>query len=397
MRILVHDYAGHPFQVQLSRALAGAGHTVTHLYASFFQTPHGALTRKPADAPQFSVRGVNITTQFTKHSFFRRRFQEVEYGTILVREVEAFKPDVVISANTPLDPQKAILETCRRRGIRFIFWLQDAQGLAMMRLLPKRLPILGHAVGWHYRRLEHRIALESDHVVAITEDFRPLLRSWGVPDSRISGMENWAPLDEVQPCQKDNNWSRAQHVADKFCILYSGTLGMKHNPNLLLRLACEFRHDDNIRVVVISEGPAAAWLTEKKRQLQLANLQILGFQPFEIMAQVLGAADVLAAILEPDAGMFSVPSKVLTYLCAERPLLLAVPTENLAARIVTTAGAGVVVRPDDEEGFVREARGLLESPTTRNKMAARGRSYAAQTFDIVGKRKTFEAIFSKSQ
>ncbi len=28
MKILVHDYAGHPFQVQLSRALAQRGHQV---------------------------------------------------------------------------------------------------------------------------------------------------------------------------------------------------------------------------------------------------------------------------------------------------------------------------------------------------------------------------------
>jgi len=30
MRLLIHDYAGHPFQVQLSRELARRGHSVTH-------------------------------------------------------------------------------------------------------------------------------------------------------------------------------------------------------------------------------------------------------------------------------------------------------------------------------------------------------------------------------
>ena len=38
MRILVHDYAGHPFQVQLSRALAQRGHDVLHAYCASLQT-----------------------------------------------------------------------------------------------------------------------------------------------------------------------------------------------------------------------------------------------------------------------------------------------------------------------------------------------------------------------
>ena len=31
MRILIHDFAGHPFQMQLSRQLAARGHFVTHV------------------------------------------------------------------------------------------------------------------------------------------------------------------------------------------------------------------------------------------------------------------------------------------------------------------------------------------------------------------------------
>ena len=42
MRIVVHDYAGHPNQVYLSRELARRGHQVLHLYAGSFETPRAA-------------------------------------------------------------------------------------------------------------------------------------------------------------------------------------------------------------------------------------------------------------------------------------------------------------------------------------------------------------------
>ena len=44
MRILVNDYAGHPFQLQLSRSLARDGHTVLHTYFGAYRPRKGAPT-----------------------------------------------------------------------------------------------------------------------------------------------------------------------------------------------------------------------------------------------------------------------------------------------------------------------------------------------------------------
>jgi hypothetical protein len=43
MKILVHDFAGHPFQVQLSGELARRGHTVLHTYFADIPGPKGVL------------------------------------------------------------------------------------------------------------------------------------------------------------------------------------------------------------------------------------------------------------------------------------------------------------------------------------------------------------------
>ena len=44
MRILVHDYSGHPFQVQLSRELSRRGHDVTHSFSEVYVSGKGHLT-----------------------------------------------------------------------------------------------------------------------------------------------------------------------------------------------------------------------------------------------------------------------------------------------------------------------------------------------------------------
>ena len=55
---------------------------------------------------------------------------------------------------------------------------------------------------------------------------------------------------------------------------------------------------------------------------------LLPYQPFGRLSEVLASADVLVALLESDAGAYSVPSKVLTYLAAGRPILGAIPAEK---------------------------------------------------------------------
>ena len=392
MRLFVHDFAGHPFQVDLSRELARRGHTVTHAScASLDTTPQGTLARRDDDPETLSFLPIEVPG-FNRQSLVRRFVGERAYGRRLAAAIAAAAPDVVLSANTPLDAQAMALRATHAAGGRFVFWLQDLIGEATLRLLRPRLGRLGALVGHHYRRLEGRLLRRSDAVVAITDDFRPMLHALGVPDARIHVVENWAPIADVPVQPQDNPWSRAHSLAGQTVLLYTGTLGMKHNPALLVALAEAMRERPDVHVVVTSQGAGADLLRREAEARGLPRLTVLGFQPFEAMPDVLGSAAVLLAVLEPDAGVFSVPSKVLTYLCAARPLVLAVPDANLAARIVTREGAGVAVDPSDERAFVDAVRAVLNDSHDDAAMGHAARAYAERTFDTGAIADRFEEV-----
>jgi glycosyltransferase involved in cell wall biosynthesis len=397
MRILVHDYVGHPFQVQLSRELARRGHEVLHLYCSSFVTPRGALTRRDDDPSGFTCRGIALSQTIPKTNFVRRFKLEAEYAHGLIAECLAFQPDVVLSANTPSIVQHRLARWCRRHDARLVSWIQDIYGLAAYRLLSRKLPGVGHLVGRYFIALDKSSARHSDAIVVITADFRDVLTRWGIDPSRIHVIHNWAPLEEMPLRPRENDWSRAQHLAGGIRFIYSGTLAMKHNPALLLEMARLLDRQAAGELVVVSEGSGVEWLTQQAAACGLKSLRSLGFQPFETLPDVLGSADVLVAILEPDAGVFSVPSKVLSYFCAGRPVLLAVPRENLAARIVVESGAGIVVEPSDVDGFCSAAQRLIESPDKRAEFGQAARRYAEMHFDIGRIGDQFETIVTGSR
>ena len=91
---------------------------------------------------------------------------------------------------------------------------------------------------------------------------------------------------------------------------------------------------------------------------------------------------MLIGLLDSDAGAFAVPSKVLSYLCAGRTLMLAAPGRNHAAAVVARADAGVVTSPDSANDFVRAARSLMENEELRTRYSANARAYAERSFNI---------------
>lgn len=392
MRVVLHDYGGYPFPAQLARELSRRGHSVLHLSSGSYPTPSSGNARTGEQSARFETGQILLNSPIEKSSLLRRRCQEREYGRRLTARVAVFGPDAVLSANTPLDSQAPLLGFCRREGVRFVNWVQDAYGTAAAQLLRKRLGRPGAIVGSHYLRMEKRQLRESDFVIIISDDFYRITDSAEVPRGRVVAVPNWAPLDEIVVKPKNNPLSRELGLTQSFNFVYTGTLGMKHNPGLLLDLAESLRERLDARVVVVSEGKGADWLRDSARSLQIPGLMVLPFQEPERLPDLLACGDVLVAILESDASEFSVPSKVLTYLCAGRAILLAVPARNLAARTVVEADAGLVVPPCDPVAFLAAANAMYGDSALRHRMSARGRAYAESAFPIARIADAFESV-----
>jgi colanic acid biosynthesis glycosyl transferase WcaI len=388
VRVVVHDYFGHAFPAQLARSLAGRGHEVLHLHCSSFVTGKGRLTRTDDDPPGLAFAAVDLGQAFAKYDVFRRVAHERKSAHETARLLLEFGPDAVLSI-APLVVQSELLRTAHDAGAGFVFWQQDVVSAAARRVLGRRSRFVGAVAETAVAKLERRLLRRSDAVVVISEDFLPLLTRWHVEGPRVSVIENWAPLAELPALPRRNPWAVEHGLDGRAVFLYSGTLGFKHDPAMLLDLARWAGNRDAL-VVVVSEGPGADWLAERERDAPA--LRLLPYQQYDRLPEALASADVLVALLEPEAGAFSVPSKILTYLCARRPLLASVPADNLAARVVERSGGGVVVRPGDTPAFLSAAETLLEDPSRRAELGGRARAYAEAAFDVGEISRRFEAV-----
>jgi glycosyltransferase involved in cell wall biosynthesis len=391
LRIVNHDYGAFAFPVQLSRELARRGHEVIHLYSDF--EPHGGRLEKTSDDPKtFSAEAVSIGESFQKYSFRKRMMQELKYRQKLLARIEAFKPSIVFSSNTPILVANFLERALHSRGIRYVHWTQDIHTLAIRQVLPKKFGVLGSLGANYLHGLEKNAINRADAAIVISDDFKTALGKLDITPKQTYTIPNWMPLDEMKPEAKVNPWS-IRHSLDKTLnIMYVGTMSFKHDHQIFVELAKSFKDNPQVRVVVVGAGIAWDNLMAVKQEQKLDNLVLLGWQKYEEIAYVFAAGDILMSAIAPDASQYSVPSKVLSYLSVARPVLAAIPAHNLVRQLLHQHNMGLATEPEDIPGFIVAAKKLVASPELRETMSKNGRAYAEYTFDIRRIGDQFETI-----
>ena len=397
MRLNVHDFSGHPFQVQLSRRLASRGHSVLHEYSTQYVTGHGNLEVGPRDPSTLRIEGVSADAAIRKYDAVGRMRFELSYAKAWQQRLDGQDYDAVVACNVPLFALASMRRYFLRRQQPWVFWHQDLYSFGVAAEIDRKLPTPLAAPLRHWvQGLERKQLRSARRVVAIGDAFVSQYRRWGLATHHVDVIPNWAPLEDLVPGERDNAWA-AEHSLPMRSVrlLYAGTLGRKHNPLLLLELldAARARGVD-ASLIVCSEGVGADALAAAAGDRP--DVRVLGYQPAERFAEVLASADAVIALLEPDAAAFSVPSKVLSYLSAGRPIIALVPEGNPAAADVRIAG-GFVDAPT--VAGTRNAADWLARTTEAGADALaiigeRARMLAEQRFNIEAITDRFEGVLS---
>lgn len=400
MHIQLHDFSGHLFPAELSRHLADRGHSIDHVYSAQYASGKGNLERTPEDPQQLRFSPLTADRPFQKYSAVGRMRFERSYAAAWLSHTERTAPDCVVACNVPLFALAAFRRAAAHRNQPWVLWHQDLFSNAISDEINRRLPGAAAMAGSALvRRTEAGVVRSATQVVAIGEEFRQAYRNWGVRTSHVTVIPNWAPIGEILPRPRQNAWAE-QHLPDRdeFRLLYAGTLGRKHNPLLLTGLLrSALGAGIPARLIIASEGDGIEMLRKDLGQEPDLPVTLLPFQPAAELPDMLGSADVLLTILEPEASRFSIPSKVLSSLAAGRPVLGLMPAGNPAAADIRAAD-GFVGPPSDFgiAAAVAWLRMLAQDPAAAAATGRKGRKLAEDRFGIGPIADRFEAVLRRA-
>jgi colanic acid biosynthesis glycosyl transferase WcaI len=105
------------------------------------------------------------------------------------------------------------------------------------------------------------------------------------------------------------------------------------------------------------------------------------FVPRARLGELQAIADVSIVTLRSGLGNISVPSKVLGYMAAGRPVIGLVDSSSDTASLLRNAKCGVVLEPGDIVGLARELRALAANPSLAREWGQRGRQHVLDQLD----------------
>jgi len=353
MKILLNDYSGHAFTYELGLKISSY-HNVFYCYADFFQTPKADFNSKKKSLRKICTNPILIKKKFNKYNFFTRIGREISYGEEVINLIKKSNSQLVICANTPLNPLLNILKYCKRNNIKSIFWMQDIYAEAIKKLLNKNFYILGTLASFYFHLLEKECEKIADQIIIISNDFKKFLSKESLKKTHY--IENWSAYDKLNKNRK-NYFKKKLNPQNKFCLIYSGTIGMKHDSEIFFNILEKL---PNILIIISSEGKYAEKIRNHANKKKI-NLKLIKWVEPKYFYSFLSTADAFLVTLNKEASEISMPSKIYSYLSVGKPILGVMPKNNLGAKKIIQYKSGYIISSDNTDSLVDKIKNIIAS------------------------------------
>lgn len=276
--------------------------------------------------------------------------------------------DAVIAMSPPLTLGTVGWLAARVRRTRLVFNVQDIFPDAVVRTGAITNRFVISLASW----LERFTYRRSHAVVVLSDDLRDNVRAKLVVSraSTVHVVPNFVDTVGITPRDRLTPYRTELGLGAEPVVMYAGNVGYSQGLEALVEVA---RRNSNISFVVNGDGAALADL--RAQAAGLANVRFSGYQPDDRLAEVLATADVQVVSLRAGLAAVSVPSKVYSILAAGRGVVAVVDRESEIDRLITSAGAGIVVAPGDIDAFDAAIRTLALDPTRRHACGVAGRAF----------------------
>lgn len=359
----------------LARTLAARGHEVA-VHTGFPHYPDGAIRAPYRNRPWLVERrdGVRIVRSavmpMPNRGFLIRLLDHTALAASALLTARLSGPlDVVVAETPPLFTAAAGALYAAAKGAALVVNVADrwpASAVELGALSDPRAIAAAHALEhWVYRRAD--IITSPTRGIAETLARTPAaagrtLRMWPVVDT-----ERFAAVPPVQP-----------RVGRPLRVLYAGTIGLAQGLETLVK-AVRLAGPAVVQAQIAGGGAEADALADEIARDATANVVMLGVQPSSSMPSLYAQADACVVLLR-DVRIFrgALPTKMLEAMAAGRAVILSARGE--AAELVTQAGAGLVVEPEDPHALAAALQALHDQPELSQELGAAGRRFAAERF-----------------
>ena len=182
----------------------------------------------------------------------------------------------------------------------------------------------------------------------------------------------------------------------KFIVGYAGTIGLSQGTECIIDAAVILREYKAIHFLIVGGGTKKLTIEKKAIESGANNIFFLEMQTEENYPYVVGSFDIGLVTLNHMVKTPVIPSKMISIMAAERPVIGSLP-ESDAAELVRTANCGVVIPPTSPEKLAASILSLFDDPVARKTYGRNGRKYVEAHLSTDVAVDHLEMIFDKGE
>ena len=370
---------------QIVSALRANGHTVC-VVTNFPNRPAGKLF--PSVRRKFAQRestpdGIEIIRCFSTLSptstLLSRMLENLSFGLTSGWQVLiGGKPDVIYANTWPIVATGILHTVAWLRRIPVVLSVQDVYPEAL--IAQQRMPessLLVQLMRW----IDALIARRSAHVIVISKNFAEIYcHQRQVPSAHVSVIPNWIDGSQID-INNDGSVYREKLGISKtdFLLVYGGNVGVAAGMEVVIEALRLLGGEDTLRFVVAGAGSQLAKCQQLAAKLPSKLVHFHTPWLSTETTEVLRAADLLVLPTRGEQSSASVPSKLLSYMLAGRPILAAALTNSDLTDLIECSGCGWVVEPDRPDLLAAKIQAIRQlSSNELNQRGEAGRSFVLQ-------------------
>lgn len=305
--------------------------------------------REPMVTREDGVEVVRLPSFTAPQSRLLPRMRESwSFGRHVCRYLRAHptQPDVVYMNAWPLFSQAFVARYCKSRKIPLVMQVMDVYPESLLEKMPRLLR-------WPFQPpllfLDRWIAKQAARVVLISESMRNYYESSRrLPPGTAALVHTW--LDDAVFQPMPDGVQSATHYGvphDLLTFVFLGNIGPVAGVELLI----EAFHKATLpkaQLLIIGDGSSKANCVRLTQELGATDrIRFISDPDASNVPRLLSLADVCLLPMRRGAGVSSLPSKMMAYMLAEKPILAAVDEDGDAARCIREAECGWIVQQDN--------------------------------------------------
>lgn len=372
---------------QIASALRARGYTVC-VVTNFPNRPAGRLfpgvSRKFAQR-EHTTNGIEIVRCFStlspESTMRSRMLENLSFGlTGSWQVLTGKKPDVIYSNTWPIVATGILYLIAWLRRIPIVLSVQDVYPEV---LIVQQRTVENSLLARLMRWIDGVIARRSAHVIVISKRFAEIYRNQRhVTSDLVSLIPNWIDGDQIDVSIDGSAYRQKLGIGETdFLLVYGGNVGVAAGVEVVIEALRFLAGHSAPRLVIAGAGSQLTMC--QQLAATLAGEPVHFHTPWleTETTEVLRAADLLVLPTRNEQSLASVPSKLLSYMLAGRPVLAtALPGSDLA-ELVDRAQCGWVVEPDRPDLLATQIKAIMQlDASERQRRGDNGRHYVMQHF-----------------